>query len=67
MLDSGQRQELDADVERQRETTTRLMVGSHMGYAGEVAVVEVSTGHVCWQRRTGRIYDALALDGHAAC
>ena len=66
MMDSGQRHERDADAESQRETTPRLMVGSHMGYAGKVAVVEASTGHVCWQQRTGRIYDAFALDGHAA-
>ncbi len=66
MLDSGQRHDQDADAESQRETMPRLMVGSVVGLAGKVAVVEARTGHVCWMRRTGRIHEALALDGHAA-
>ncbi|HEX5440903.1 MAG TPA: PQQ-binding-like beta-propeller repeat protein [Ktedonobacterales bacterium] len=66
MIDSGQHQERQANSENQHATTTRLMVGSHVGYAGEVSVVEANTGHVCWQQRTGRIYEAFALDDHAA-
>lgn len=63
MIDSGQRHDQDADVEGQRETTTRLMVGS---WAGEAAVVEARTGRVCWLRRTGRELGTLAMNNGVA-
>ncbi len=67
MLDSGEQQgQTSDDRERKRETPPRLMVGSLAGLAGEVAVVEARTGHVCWVRRTGRIHGAFALDHQAA-
>ena len=63
MIDSGQRHDQDADVEGQRETTPRLMVGS---WAGEAAVVEARTGRVCWLRRTGRELGTLAMNAEVA-
>ena len=63
MIDSGQRQDRNANIENQRETTPRLMVGS---WAGEVAVVEARTGRVCWLRRTGRERGAFVMEGDVA-
>jgi outer membrane protein assembly factor BamB len=66
MIDSGQPHQ-DADtrdvLESQHETTPWLMVGS---WAGELAVVEARTGHVCWVRRTGCELGTLVMDGEAA-